>query len=123
MYYEPKKLDRYLIRDLQRMDEKDSIDAMGILQRRLSGMKNENYYLEILIEELPLSTKASILLTQTGMITVTDVIHTGFDNLRRIRGMGPMTLMEIKSLMEKLVERKDAIKGLAGLDLRYALTH
>jgi DNA-directed RNA polymerase alpha subunit len=114
MYYEPQILDKYLIRSLYRLSEEDCQQAHDILSKRLSDFKNDNYYLEIPIVDLPLNTRACNLLVNSGLETVGSVISCGYDKLKFLRGMGSDTIALIKIIIDRIIEKKDEIRGLSG---------
>lgn len=121
MFYEPQLLDKYLVRCLKRLNEDDSFRAIKVLCQRIEDLRNEDYYLSIPVEELPLSTKASNALSNNYFDTVKQILDAGWDELKRIRGIGPGTLGEIRTIIEKITAQKDRVRGLTGIDLRNAL--
>lgn len=120
-YYAPPELDNYFVRQLKRLSEPDCIEAIRILSQRLLDLRNPDYYLSIPVEELPLSTKSSNALLNNQLLTVGEVFKYGYEKLQVIRGLGPLAIDEIRTIIEKVIEQKEFIRGLSGFDLRNAI--
>jgi hypothetical protein len=122
MYFrEPQPLDKWLVRSLLLLSEKNCVVAMAILSKRLIDFKNDDYFLSIQISELPFRRRVSTLLLSAGLNTVKDIIEYNVDKLDNIPGMGGVWRGNVMEVLERVIERKDNIKGLVGLDLRAAL--
>jgi ERCC4-type nuclease len=117
MFYTPKVLDKHLIRDLKRLNEEDRKSAIKILQQRIADLRNADYYLEIPVDDLPFSTKAYLSLMNHKLETVKDILEYGWDDLAKLRGVGPRRLAEIRAMIEGVVKNRDKVRGLSGIDL------
>jgi hypothetical protein len=115
------ELNKYFISDLKLLSEENAQAVIKILRQRIKDLHNDNYYLTIPLADLSLSLRAHNVLLLHKIEIVKDVLDIGWDKLAMLRGMGPTTLKEIKSLLERIVEKKDRIKGLSGTALNMAL--
>ncbi len=106
MYYKPLISNNHLIRNLQRLSEADTIEAILILSKRLLDLRSTEYYLSLRVEDLPFSTRAHNALIKEKLITVRDIIECGYENTDHIRFIGIATTNEIRSLIEKIIERR-----------------
>ena len=121
-------LDAYLIKTLKSLDENDCEEAIQILQEHLKFLQehlkllhSEDYYLTIPIAELPLSPRARNALLNNKIFIVRDLLIFGLDRIAMIRNIGSQTEVEIKGIVEKLMEKKTLIIGCLGTELKTIL--
>ena len=121
MYINPVILDVKLAADLARLNEADCVAAMKILRQRLTVLRKPDYYLSIIVEDLQLSTRAFDVLKANHLDTVMDILECGYDNIGLLRHAGPTTVNEIKTKIDRLVARKNKVRGLTGRELARAI--
>lgn len=122
MYDQPLTKDHYLLHRLNTFSKTEVLTAIEILQRRLSFLESDEYYLHIPVTELPIPDRIKTVMHERQIYSVKELLLIDPDQLANLRGVGVKHHAFLKKLLANIEQQKDRLKGLTGEELRQALS-